>query len=178
MANKNMNIIGAGQNTTHCVSKKYKTIVADLPWQVKAGRQLGEYVIENGIQVFSKLHQKSRQLSYQTMSVSEICSLPVSSIVDVNAHLYLWVINKYVEQAYTVAQVWGFKPSTLLVWAKNSMGGGLGGTYGISTEFILFVVVEYYQHYRGLKEHGGIGNVRMSMVIRAIAESLNSFKIW
>jgi N6-adenosine-specific RNA methylase IME4 len=32
----------------------------------------------------------------------------------------------------------GFKFSTLLTWAKNPMGGGLGGCYGISTEHVLF----------------------------------------
>jgi N6-adenosine-specific RNA methylase IME4 len=32
----------------------------------------------------------------------------------------------------------GLPYSTTLVWAKNLMGGGLGGAYGISTEFCLF----------------------------------------
>jgi N6-adenosine-specific RNA methylase IME4 len=50
----------------------------------------------------------------------------------------LWVINKYVEQAYSIAKSWGFTPSTLLVWAKNPLGGGLGGTFRITTEFVLF----------------------------------------
>lgn len=134
----NYEIICAGQGTARPAPKKYKTIVADPPWQVKAGRQLGEYVIDNGKQVFSQLHQKSRDLSYSAMSIEEICALPVAEWAEENAHLYLWVINKYVEQAYTIARAWGFTPSTLLVWAKKPMGGGLGGTYGISTEFILF----------------------------------------
>ena len=75
---------------------------------------------------------------YPTMTIEEICALPVKEIAEDNAHLYLWTINKYVEQTYAVARAWGFEPSTLLVWAKQPMGGGLGGTYGISTEYILF----------------------------------------
>ena len=72
------------------------------------------------------------------MTVAEICALPVKNVVAEDAHLYLWTINRYVEDAYTVARAWGFEPSTLLTWAKKPMGGGLGGTFGISTEYILF----------------------------------------
>jgi N6-adenosine-specific RNA methylase IME4 len=138
MANENMNIIGAGQDTARPAPKKYKTIVADPPWQVKAGRNLGGYVVENGKQVFDQTHQNSRELAYQSMSVEEICALPVRDIAEENAHLYVWTINRYVEQAYQVARAWGFTPSTMLVWAKTPFGGGLGGAYGISTEFVLF----------------------------------------
>ena len=134
----NSEIIGAGQDTARRAPKKYKTIVADPPWQVKAGRNLGGYVVENGKQIFDQTHQKSRQLAYPSMSVEEICALPVRDIAEENAHLYIWTINRYVEQAYQVARAWGFTPSTLLVWAKTPFGGGLGGAYGISTEFVLF----------------------------------------
>ena len=134
----NSEIVGAGQDTAHRAPKKYKTILADPPWQVKAGRNLGGYVVANGKQIFDKTHQKSRELAYPSMSIEELCVLPVRDFAEENAHLYLWVINKYVEQAYTVARAWGFTPSTLLVWAKNPFGGGLGGAFGITTEFILF----------------------------------------
>lgn len=117
---------------------KYSTIVADPPWRIKAGRPIGRYVVENGKQLFGPSCQKARDLEYKTLSVQDICSLPVKNIAANNAHLYIWVVNSFVEQAYTVARYWGFTPSTLLVWAKNTMGGGLGGTYGISTEFVLF----------------------------------------
>jgi N6-adenosine-specific RNA methylase IME4 len=72
------------------------------------------------------------------MAVEQIAALPVAELADDNAHLYLWTINKYVEAAFTVARAWGFQYSTLLTWAKNPMGGGLGGAYGISTEYVLF----------------------------------------
>lgn len=55
-----------------------------------------------------------------------------------NAHLYLWTINAYLEDAFDLLRIWDFDYSTTLVWAKNPMGGGLGGSYGISTEFVLF----------------------------------------
>jgi len=113
------------------LNKKYKTIVADPPWPVKAGRSLGD-------EFFKIKDNNARNLSYSQMTISEICSLPVQEFIEENAHLYLWVINKYIEQAYVVARAWGFEPSTMLVWAKNPFGGGLGGAFGITTEYCLF----------------------------------------
>ena len=116
----------------------FRCIVADPPWAVKAGRDLCGYVVRDGVQVFDNTHSKARDLAYPAMTLAEIEALPVSSVADKDAHLYLWTINRYVEQAYSVARAWGFAPSTLLVWAKTPFGGGLGGAYGISTEFCLF----------------------------------------
>lgn len=114
---------------------RYRTIVADPPWKVQTGRIKGA---ERGF-VNMPSNAPSRPLSYPTMTVDEIAALPVREIADTAAHLYLWTINKYVEDAYRVARAWGFKPSTLLVWAKPPMGGGgLGGTFKIRTEYLLF----------------------------------------
>jgi N6-adenosine-specific RNA methylase IME4 len=116
----------------------FRCIVADPPWKVKAGRDLGGYVVENGKQVWDETHQAARDLKYPAMTVEEICALPVAQLAEENAHLYIWTINKYVEQTYAVARAWGFEPSTMLVWAKTPFGAGLGGAYGISTEYVLF----------------------------------------
>ena len=107
------------------VSLRYRTIVADPPWDVKAGPR--------------SLHdpgERSRPLAYPTMTVEEIAALrpPVAA----GAHLYLWTINAYVDKAYDVAHAWGFLPSTLLVWCKRPKGRGLGGTFSIATEYVLF----------------------------------------
>jgi N6-adenosine-specific RNA methylase IME4 len=115
---------------------KYRTICADPPWDVKAGPGAGAYVVENGVQIWQQVTTPSRDLPYPTMTVDAIAALQVPAEDD--AHLYLWTINRYVEDAYRVARAWGFKPSTLLVWAKNPMGGGLGGAWGITTEYVLF----------------------------------------
>jgi N6-adenosine-specific RNA methylase IME4 len=112
---------------------KYRTIVADPPWEVKRGPLLGAGA------GFSKPDGwKSRDLPYPTMTLDEIAALPVESMAEDDAHLYLWTINKYVEQSYSIARAWGFEPSTLITWCKEPMGCGLGGAYGITTEFALF----------------------------------------
>ena len=107
--------------------KKYQIIYADPPWKLKAGSP--------------NLHAKkqgNRELKYPTMSVEQICSLPIKNIADNNCVLFLWTTNKYIEDSYKVARDWGFVPSTMLVWCKNPKGRGLGGTFGISTEYLLF----------------------------------------
>jgi len=115
---------------------QYATIVADPPWKVGAGRALVGYVMEGDKQIWNPAGVNSRQLAYPSMSVDAIAALQVPAAP--NAHLYLWTINKYLREAFDVVKAWGFTYSTMLVWAKNPKGGGLGGTYGISTEFCLF----------------------------------------
>lgn len=118
---------------------RYRTIVADPPWQVKAGPGAGGYIVgPDGVQAWQQVTTPTRNLPYPTMTVGEIAALPVSNITGDDAHLYLWTINRYVEDAYDIARSWGFQPSTLIVWAKNPMGGGLGGSWGITTEYVLF----------------------------------------
>lgn len=113
----------------------YRTILADPPWIVRAGCAGGG----NG-EGFAVLRKgPARLLAYPTMTVAQISALPVASLADsAGAHLYLCTINRYIEQSYAVARAWGFQPSTMLVWAKKTMGGGLGGAFGISTEYVLF----------------------------------------
>lgn len=117
---------------------QFQTIIADPPWEISAGRPLGTYQVINGKQIWSGDDNKSRKLAYPSMTLEAIKALPVETIVAPNAHLYLWTINHYLEDAFSVARAWGFTYSTTLVWAKNPKGSGLGGAYGISTEYCLF----------------------------------------
>ncbi len=116
----------------------FRTIVADPPWNVAAGRSIGAYVrAEDGTQPFGVVDNTARKLSYPSMTLRQISELQIPAEDD--AHLYLWTINKYLPHAFAVANSWGFKYSTMLVWAKAPMGGGLGGdAYGLATEYCLF----------------------------------------
>jgi N6-adenosine-specific RNA methylase IME4 len=104
---------------------RYRTVVADPPWDVGRGPDWGS----NGA---------SRPLTYPTMDVEAIASLPVAHLAEKRAHLYVWTINAYVEETYDIVRHWGFKPSTLLTWCKRPNGIGLGGTYSLTTEHVLF----------------------------------------
>lgn len=111
---------------------RYRTVVAGPPWIMKAGPLIGrEGFLDKG---------PSRDLAYGQMTVAEIAALPIGSLAEGDAHLYLWVPNRYAgtDAPSRIVGAWGFTYSTTLVWSKRPMGGGLGGCYGISTEFVLF----------------------------------------
>lgn len=115
---------------------EYRTIVADPPWAIsdsgpRTRSTAGFWDRPNATGMVS-------QVPYPTMTLDAICELPVSELAEADAHLYLWTINAYVEDAYTVARAWGFKPSTLLAWCKTPRGVGMGGAHTPSMEFILF----------------------------------------
>lgn len=106
-------------------SKKYSVIYADPPWDVKRGPDWGS----NG---------KSKPLPYPTMSIESIKKLRVKEISEKDAYLFLWVINKYIPQAYEIAKEWGFRPVCLITWCKPKHGLGIGGTFVQTTEYLLF----------------------------------------
>jgi N6-adenosine-specific RNA methylase IME4 len=103
---------------------RYRTIVADPPWVVH--------------QPPTWTSGPNRALPYPTMTVEAITALPVADLADESAHLYVWTINRYVEDTYSIVRAWGFKPSTLLTWCKRPIGMGVGGAYALTTEHVLF----------------------------------------
>lgn len=112
---------------------RYRTIVADPPWPQKGAGAL------RGREGWLDAGGSSKAMPYRTLPVEAIAALPVAELADpAGAHLYLWATNRFLPDAFAVAAAWGFTYSTLLVWAKAPMGGGLGGAYGISTEFVLY----------------------------------------
>ena len=119
----------------------YATIYADPPWDVMAGPL-------NGREGFGDATGASRPLAYPSMTVEQIKALRVADVAADDAHLYLWTTNGYLPAAFDVVKSWGFRYSTTLVWAKKIMGGGLGGSFGISTEFLLFCRRGSLEHQR------------------------------
>lgn len=112
---------------------KYATIVADPPWHYEFGKRTHS---DKG---WDRLDgEPIAPLPYSTMTVDEIALLPVRDFADKAAHLYLWTTYAYLEDAYDIARYWGFRPSTLLTWCKPPNGIGLGGTYSLTTEYVLF----------------------------------------
>jgi N6-adenosine-specific RNA methylase IME4 len=104
----------------------YRCIVADPPWEVTTGPG------------FTSKPSGGQPLDYDYLTVEQIKDMPVADHSAADAHLYLWTVNKYLEQSYQIARAWGFQPSTMLVWAKTPMGGGIGGDFRLTTEFCLF----------------------------------------
>ena len=103
---------------------KYKTILADPPWQETMS---GKYK--------SSQHQAPRKLPYPTMTVEQICALPVADLADVGCHLWLWTTNRFIEAGFKVLRAWGFKYLAPIHWIKPS---GFGNYFIHRTQTILF----------------------------------------
>lgn len=107
---------------------KYRTIVADPPWEI------GGFPPNFG-------YASGKSCPYPAMSLDAIKALPVKDLstnVDGDAHLYLWTIDQYLEAAFDVARTWGFHHSATITWCKPPYGVGLGGIWPSNTEFVLF----------------------------------------
>jgi N6-adenosine-specific RNA methylase IME4 len=93
-------------NTTN----KFRVIYADPAWSY------------NDKQDTPQLGGASKH--YNTMTVNEICNLPVNEISEKDSVLFLWVTSPLLEDAFAVIKSWGFKYKTSFVWdkVKHNMG--------------------------------------------------------
>ena len=109
---------------------KYQTILADPPWQFtnRTGKMAPEH---------------KRLKRYDTLSLKEICEIPVALATDSQAHLYLWVPNALLPDGLEVMKAWGFEYKTNIIWHKVRKDGGpdgrgVGFYFRNTTEMVLF----------------------------------------
>lgn len=110
--------------------EKFSTILADPPWRFQ--NRTGKVAPEH--------YRLSR---YATMTLEEICALPVAALCDEPAHLYLWVPNALLPEGLAVLAAWGFDYKSNLVWHKVRKDGGpdgrgVGFYFRNTTELVLF----------------------------------------
>ena len=125
--------MSANEDFLHRVgSKKFRTILADPPWQFQ--NRTGKMAPEH-----------KRLNRYGTMKPEEIKALPVSQVCEDTAHCYLWVPNALRPEGLEVLKAWGFEYKSNLVWHKIRKDGGpdgrgVGFYFRNVTELILFGV--------------------------------------
>jgi N6-adenosine-specific RNA methylase IME4 len=113
-------------------ASQFHTALVDAPWQ-----------FENRT---GKVAPEHRRLSrYRTMTLDEICALPVARVMAEPAHLYLWVPNALLPDGLTVMKALGFTYKSNIVWHKvrkdgGSDGRGVGFYFRNVTELLLFGV--------------------------------------
>ena len=108
----------------------FSTVLADPPWQFQ--NRTGKVAPE---------HRRLNR--YSTMSLGEIKALPVASICEPMAHLYLWVPNALLPDGLAVLAAWGFEYKSNIVWHKVRKDGGpdgrgVGFYFRNTTELLLF----------------------------------------
>tara|TARA_R110002074_G_scaffold309617_1_gene480449 strand:+ start:1087 stop:1722 length:636 start_codon:yes stop_codon:yes gene_type:complete len=112
--------------------KRFSTVMADPPWRFT--NRTGKIAPEH-----------KRLARYSTLSLDEICELPVSGCMKETAHCYLWVPNALLPDGLKVLDAWGFQYKSNLIWHKvrkdgGSDGRGVGFYFRNVTEILLFGV--------------------------------------
>jgi len=87
----------------------FRIIVADPPWHYDKRPD-------------DPTHRAA--LPYPSMTVDEICALPVQKLAADDAVLWLWATNAHLPDAFSVVEAWGFRYKTCLTWVKDRMGTG------------------------------------------------------
>jgi N6-adenosine-specific RNA methylase IME4 len=109
---------------------KYEIVYADPPWYYgtrKTGTKFGGGVTDK----------------YPTMSVQEICDIPVKDWVADDAMLFLWTTMPYLQKSFDVIEAWGFTYTTMaFTWVKmnktnNSFFKGVGNWTKSNAELCL-----------------------------------------
>ena len=108
------------EQTKQHASKKFKTILADPPWEIAQKGKLGA----------------SRH--YNLMSLEAIKNMPVADLAEDIAYLWLWTYPAALEQSFEVVRAWGFEPKSIFTWVKPRLG--LGNYLRNCTEQMIFAI--------------------------------------
>lgn len=94
--------------------KKYNIIYADPPWRYE----------QKGVQGAAERH-------YSTMTVEDICRMPIANICEKDCLLFMWATFPQLREALQVIHSWGFNYKTVaFVWLKQNKSGK-GWFYGL-----------------------------------------------
>ena len=88
--------------------ERFPVLYADPPWR------------------YEHVETESRAIEnqYPTMSLDDICALPVGNVLTDDAILFLWVTSPKLEEGMRVVREWGFTYRTCMVWDKEKIGMG------------------------------------------------------
>jgi N6-adenosine-specific RNA methylase IME4 len=92
------------------LGRTFPVLYADPPWAFQAWSAGGQ--------------QKAAEMHYPTMSVAEICALPVAEIAARDSVLFMWALPAMFPEALSVVSAWGFTFKTFAVWVKPSIACG------------------------------------------------------
>lgn len=87
---------------------KYSLIYADPPWRYD----------------YSATTSREIENQYPTMTIDELCALPVGDMCADDCVLFLWATSPKLEDSLRVLNAWGFHYRTCAVWDKERMGMG------------------------------------------------------
>ena len=102
---------GAGKENSY---RKYPIIYADPPWRYSA-----------------KKVQGAAENHYPTMSIDELCALPVAELAAKDSALFMWATFPQLPEALRLIRAWGFTyKSVAFVWLKKEQKRRIAGFMG------------------------------------------------
>jgi N6-adenosine-specific RNA methylase IME4 len=116
---------------------QYDVILADPPWSFKVwDKDTGQ--------------GRSPSAHYNTMSLDDICALPIRELANKNCVLFLWTVWPSIFDAQRVIEAWGFKYKSLgFEWWKLNKGWNKASVPMFNTEYkwlerLFFFGMGYY----------------------------------
>jgi len=94
--------------------QKYNIIYSDPPWKFNNKKTGGSM-------------KSGADFHYPTMTIKQLCDLPVQNICTDNCTLFMWWVGSQPKAAITVAEAWGFEILTMtgFDWVKLTKKGKL-----------------------------------------------------
>lgn len=149
--------------------KRYSVVYADPPWSFR----------------FSSPTAAPRPVTcqeaagvsyyYDTMSLEDIKKMPVSSLCEKDAVLFLWATTPLLPEAFEVMKSWGFKYKTMITWHKLRCKG-MGYWFRGHTEHLLLGVRGNVKAFKSMQhnivKHRVLKHSEKPEVFRKIIESV------
>jgi N6-adenosine-specific RNA methylase IME4 len=102
------NIVAAALENPPIPTGRYSVIYADPPWDYE----------------FSRSESRSVGNHYPTMTIEELADVPVPSLAEKDAVLFLWATSPKLSVSLNLMDCWGFDYRTCMVWVKDRIGMG------------------------------------------------------
>jgi N6-adenosine-specific RNA methylase IME4 len=103
---------------------QYRVIYADPPWQYANA----------GVITDSDAYGRAAR-HYDTLSIADLCALPVGDHACAEAVLFLWVTSPLLAECWPVISAWGFTYKASIVWDK--VAHNFGNYVSVRHEFLL-----------------------------------------
>lgn len=87
---------------------RYGIVMCDPPWRY-------EHV---------KTTSRAIENQYPTMSLEEICDMPIDKKIDANAIMFMWATSPKLHESFDVLEAWGLNYRTCAIWDKEKIGMG------------------------------------------------------
>ena len=110
------------------IKGKYNIVYADPPWKY------------NDKQNNDKMGGADKH--YNTMTIKELCDMPIKDKTEDNAVLFLWVTSPLLEESFKIINAWGFKYKSSFVWDK--VKHNMGHYNSVRHEFLLIGIKGSY----------------------------------